>query len=173
VENKKDRTGKFTFFDIDLLLLGLPVCFAILFLIDSRSYNPTAALFPRLVATITLGLLFGALIQHYVRLYRQARQIPEMEEAGTESERSGGIKWYLNLAIILAYFLLIYVVGFIWASLLYLLATPIIMGYRKFKIVVVIALFWVIIFIYVFYELLQARIPKGLLEQIIQKMISS
>lgn len=173
MENNKERLNGFRLWNLDLLLLGLPVCFAILFLIDSRTYSPTAALFPRLVAVITLCLLFGALVQHYVKLYQQTQHIPEAEDTGAEPEKTGGIKWHLNLFIILVYFGLIYIAGFVWASLLYLLITPLIMGYRKFKIVAAIALFWVIVFVYVFYEVLQARIPEGVLEQLIKKMISS
>ena len=173
METKNKPFKKFIFWDLDLLLLGLPFCFATLFLIDSRTYNPTAALFPRLVATVTIFLLVGAMIQHYVKLYLQTPVISGGADDAKAPKKSDGIKWYVNLAIILAYFSLIYITGFVWASLLYLLITPVIMGYRKFKIVVAIALFWVIVFVYVFYVLLQARIPKGLLEQVIQKMISS
>jgi hypothetical protein len=160
----KNRFRNFTFLDLDLALLCLQACFAITFLIDSRTYNPTAALFPRLVAVVALCLLFGAMCQHLFNRYNQTADIPEAEDVDIGPKKVAGMKWYVNLSIMLAYFLLVYILGLVVASLLYLLLAPILMGYKKFKIVAAVAGFWIIVFSYVFYGILQLRMPNGIFE---------
>ena len=162
----KNQFRNFTFLDLDLALLCLPACFAIIFLFDSKTYNPTAALFPRIVAVITLGLLFGAICQHFFKRYYQAPVIPEVEDVDIERKKVSGMKWYVSLSLMLAYFLLVYILGLVVASILYLLLTPVLMGYKKFKIIAVVAGFWIIVFYYVFYEILQLRMPNGIFESL-------
>jgi len=167
----KKRFRDYIIGDVDLFLLGMVGLFAAAFLIDSREYNPTAAMLPRLVAVITLLLVVGSLIQHYVKVHRQDRTLPQEGVEDSEGKR-GGLVWYLNLSAILLYFLMIFVIGLIGASLLYLLLAPLILGYRRFKIVAVIAGCWIVFFVYVFTQILYTRLPAGVLGNLITELIS-
>ncbi len=167
----KKRFRDYIFGDVDLFLLSVVGLFALAFLIDSRNYNPTAALLPRLVAVITLLLVIASIIQHYWRLFHQYRQVSQsaVEDA---DRKTGGLIWYYNLASFLVYFLLIFIIGLIGASLLYLLLAPLILGYKKFKIIAVIAGFWIVFFVYVFTEVLYTRLPAGVIGNLIKELIS-
>jgi hypothetical protein len=125
-----------------------------------------------LVAVVTLLLVIAAIIQHYWKLFHQDRPASpsDSEDAG---RKPGGLAWYYNLATILVYFLLIFIIGLVGASLLYLLLAPLILGYKKFKIVAVIAGFWIVFFVYVFTQILYARLPAGVIGNFLKDLISS
>ena len=65
--------GKSFFLDPDIVLLVALGVFAGAFLAETRSYNPTAALFPRLVSIITLILLVWAIARRCLALLPIAR----------------------------------------------------------------------------------------------------
>ena len=170
-KNTKKRFRDYLFGDVDLFLLGIVGLFALAFLIDSRNYNPTAALLPRLVAVITILLVIAAIIQHYWKTIYQDRPLARSDDENAQPKK-GGLIWYYNLASVLVYFLLIFIIGLVWASLLYLLLAPFLLGYKKIKIVVCIAGFWIIFFVYVFTKILHARLPLGIIGNFIKEFFS-
>ena len=80
--------GKPLFLDADIVLMVVLGVFAGAFLIETRSYNPTAALFPRLVSIISLIFIIWTIAQRCLALRRKAKASPEAE-AGMEKGRRG------------------------------------------------------------------------------------
>jgi hypothetical protein len=147
--------------DPDVILMTVLGVFAGAFLLETRTYNPTAALFPRLVSIISLIFIIWTIGQRYLALRREAKSSPVgEEEAGTEGK--GALEWYWSLATMVAYFVLIYLLGFTLVTLLYLVALPLLLGYRRYKIVLITGVLWTVAFITVFTHVLHARIPEGI-----------
>jgi uncharacterized membrane protein (DUF485 family) len=157
--------------DLDLILMAILGAFAAAFLIDSRSYNPTAALFPRLISTIVLLLILWTAVHRLWELFGKPQEVsPSVEEVAPKQK--GVMTWYVSLITIVIYFLLIYVIGFTWAALVYLVILPILLGYRKYKIVFAIAVMWTVFFVLVFTYVVHTRIPGGLLGDFLQRFAS-
>jgi hypothetical protein len=147
--------------DPDVILMVVLGIFAGAFLLETRTYNPTAALFPRLVSIISLIFIIWTIGQRYLALRREAGSSLEREEEA-ETKGKGALDWYWSLVTMVGYFVLIYVLGFTLVTLIYLLAIPFLLGYRKIKIVVITGVLWTVAFITVFTHVLHARIPEGI-----------
>lgn len=158
----KSSDSVHSFFDLDLLLMVLLGAFSGAFLLETRTYNPTAALFPRLVSAATFILVLWTVgLRLWSFLVKAQRKTKSEEEISTAKE--GSMIWYISLITMVVYYLLIYVLGFIWSTLLYLFVLPLLLGYKKYWIVLVTAVLWTAVFVYVFTNILYARIPKGIL----------
>ncbi len=99
----------------EILLLAILGAFAVTFLFLTRDYDTTAALFPRIIAIASLLFLVLTRIEG-------RRKNSEVQE------------FFLRpsiLALQAAYVVLIYVIGFFAATLLYLVAAPIQMRYAR------------------------------------------
>lgn len=110
---------------LEILLLTVLGGFAAIFLLLSKGYNPTAALFPQWIAIASLLFLAVVVIQLIVR----SNPIPESRELGAAS----------RTAIFLvqgAYIAVIYLLGFFPATLVFLLIAPIQMRYKRWSVVV-------------------------------------
>ena len=157
--------------DLDLILMAILGAFAAAFLIDSRSYNPTAALFPRLISTIVLLLILWTAAHRLWELFGKPQEASSPVEEVAPKQK-GVMTWYVSLITIVIYFLLIYVIGFTWAALVYLVVLPILLGYRKYKIIFAIAAMWTVSFVLVFTYVVHTRIPGGLLGDFLQRFTS-
>jgi uncharacterized membrane protein (DUF485 family) len=157
--------------DLDLILMAILGAFAAAFLIDSRSYNPTAALFPRLISTIVLLLILWTAAHRLWELFGKPQEVSASVEEVAPKQK-GVMTWYVSLITIVIYFLLIYVIGFTWAALVYLVILPILLGYRKYKIIFAIAAMWTVSFVLVFTYVVHTRIPGGLLGDFLQRFTS-
>lgn len=157
--------------DLDLILMAILGAFAAAFLIDSRSYNPTAALFPRLISTIVLLLILWTAAHRLWELFGKPQEAQQPVEEVAPKQK-GVMTWYVSLVTIVIYFLLIYVIGFTWTALVYLVVLPILLGYRKYKIIFAIAAMWTVSFVLVFTYVVHTRIPGGLLGDFLQRFTS-
>jgi hypothetical protein len=160
-----------SFFDLELVILIILGAFALAFLIDTRSYNRIAALFPRLVSVATLLLILAYLVVRFSMSLKKEKQ-PSETDAETTVKGEGSLSGNVTLAIMLGYFLLIFIVGLTWASLVYLLVVPVWMGYRRYRIIAITSILWVIAFVCIFHFMLHTRIPQGLLEDLYQWIIA-
>jgi len=163
--------GDHRIFDLDLILMAILGTFAAAFLIDSRSYNPTAALFPRLISTIVLLLILWTAAHRLWELFGKPKEASQPVEEVAPKQK-GVMTWYVSLITIVIYFLLIYVIGFTWAALVYLVVLPILLGYRKYKTIFAIAAMWIVSFVLVFTYVVHTRIPGGLLGDFLQRFTS-
>jgi|MudIll2142460700_1097286.scaffolds.fasta_scaffold91611_2 putative tricarboxylic transport membrane protein len=162
--------GKPLFLDADIILMVVLGAFAGAFLIETRSYNPTAALFPRLVSMISLIFIIWTIAKRCLTLMRKAKASPEAE-AETEIKEERGLVWYWSLASMVGYFVLIYLLGFTFVTLIYLLVLPLLLGYRRYKIVLITGVLWTVAFITVFTYVLHARIPEGIVGGFLRQIL--
>ncbi len=164
--------GKFLFLDPDIVLMAVLGVFAGAFLIETRSYNPTAALFPRLVSIISLVFIVWTITQRCLTLRRKAKFSPDTK-VGAGIKREGALAWYWSLATMVGYFVLIYVLGFTLATLIYLLVLPVLLGYRRYQIVLITGVLSTAAFVTVFSYVLHARIPEGIVESFFRQFLKS
>lgn len=125
-------------YNIELFMICLFNVFAIVFLFQVRNLNQTAALFPRIVSTFVLILGVSALIS---RLWPRKKQSPAPENSEKVGEndtmqplvkKEGTLSWLVSLFWVGVYFLLLFIVGFVLATLLYALVVPVAMeGFNK------------------------------------------
>ena len=164
--------GKSLFLDPDIVLMAVLGVFAGAFLLETRAYNPTAALFPRLVSIFSLVLIVWTIAQRCLTLRRKARSSPDTKaEAGTKAE--GALAWYWSLATMVGYFVLIYVLGFNLVTLIYLLVLPVLLGYRRYKIVLITGVLSTVAFVTVFSYVLHARIPEGIVASFFRQFLKA
>ena len=153
--------GKSFFLDPDIVLMAVLGVFAGAFLIETRSYNPTAALFPRLVSIFSLVLIAWTITQRCLTLRRKTKSSPDTK-LGAGIKGGGALAWYWSLATMVGYFALIYVLGFTLVTLIYLLILPVLLGYRRYGIVLITGVLSTAAFITVFSYVLHARVPEGI-----------
>ena len=138
---------------LEAVLLILFGGFAAVFLILSRDYNSTAALFPRCVAIVSL-LSLAALI---VQLFSGASDKEVIEPS------AGAISRPVIFGLQGAYILFIYVLGFFTATLLFLLIAPIQLRYKRWRVVVVQSLVVTLVAAGSFLWLFGIRLPAGVI----------
>ena len=160
-----------SFFDLEFVIVFILGAFAIAFLIDTRTYNRIAALFPRLISTITILLLLTYLCYRFWTLMKQEPPSSQ-EEIEAPVKEAGSIPGNVSLAVMIGYFLLIFVIGLTWASLVYLFLVPILMGYKRYRIVATTSILWIIAFVCVFHYILHTRIPQGFLGDFYRWVVS-
>jgi hypothetical protein len=136
-----------------LILLG---GFAVAFLVLSKDYGATAALFPRWVAGAALLSLVLALP---IEVLRQ-RKTASLEPA---AQNPDSVAWPLILLLQGGYVLFIYVVGFSGATLLFLLFTPVLMHYRRWNVILLYGILLTAAVAGSFMWLFNVRFPKGIL----------
>ncbi len=72
------------------------------------------------------------------------------------------------------YFVLIYFLGFTLVTLIYLIVLPLLLGYRRYRIVLITGVLWTVAFVSIFSYVLHARIPEGMvggfLHQLLKKL---
>jgi len=154
--------GHSRIFDLDLILMAILGAFTAAFLIDSRSYNLTAALFPRLISTISLILILWTITVRCWKLFHKTQDVSQSREE-LSAKQEGSMVWYISLVTMVSYYLLIHILGFTLVTLIYLLALPLLLGYKKYKIVFITGILWTAGFLYVFTYILHARLPEGLM----------
>jgi hypothetical protein len=148
--------------DLDIIVLVILGAFAAAFLIETRTYNPTAALFPRLVSIISLFFILWSIAQRCWTLFHKQEALTESDEEGS-GEKKDSMAWYATAGTMVAYFVLIYILGFTATTLIYLVATPFLLGYGKRWLVFLVGILWTVGFVVVFSYVLHSRIPEGLL----------
>ncbi len=129
-------------------------------MIFTWDYNPTAALFPRWVALASMAFLAGSLGRRFF-----GAQKPRAEEYDEEFPQPGpgALPWPAVLLLQTAYILAIYVVGFTVATLLYLIAGPIQMHYRRWAVITGQAIFLTGIVAGSIILFFHIRLPSGML----------
>jgi hypothetical protein len=127
-------------------------------LVQTFGYSFGAALFPRLVTTVLAALCFFRLGANIARACGGRSAKGE----GIE-EPSAGLPWYLTLLMSVLYLAVIYLIGFIFATALFLLVFPLAASYRRWVIVSVVAFAIAVLSELTFDVLLQMQLPDGIL----------
>lgn len=156
------RNEKF-WMDGEFYLLAALSLLGLVFFVMTWSYSPTAALFPRIVSLVVGGLSLYTLAGR-LRVTCKVKAIPgriEEEKPAQKTSPVSGVAWYVSLSFMAAYFFLIYAVGFVPATLAYLLAVPLVMGYRRKLIIAVVAVLFAAMVYFSFSSLLHVPLPEG------------
>ena len=138
---------------LEALLLATLGGFAALFLVLSKDYNSTAALFPQWIALASLAFLAVLIIRLVVRS-KEPHEPPEPpEELGKRPT-----------AIVLvegAYIILIFLAGFFAATFFFLLIAPVQMRYERRGVVLMHAVVLTLMLAGSFSWLFNIQLPTG------------
>jgi hypothetical protein len=140
---------------LEALLLILLGGFSVAFIVLSKDYGATAALFPRWVATVAIVALLLALPTEVLRRRKSATAEP--------AANSDSVAWPLILLLQGGYVFFIYLIGFSGATLLFLLFTPVLMHYRRWSVILLYGVLLTAAVAGSFLWLFNVRLPKGIL----------
>lgn len=143
---------------LETFLLAVLAGFSALFLLISKDYGTTAALFPRVIASASLVFIILDIGWEYASA-RQAPIKPRAEKFG----KTGSVGWMPPLALQAGYIALIYIAGFTAATFLYLLACPWQLRYRKWLVTILHAALLTFTIVYTFHSVFHIRLPRGVL----------
>ena len=160
-------------FNLEFALICLFALFAVALLADTLGLSQTPALFPRIVGTVVLVLTLYMIVQ---RLLQPARARTVAPEAGDEEEEETGswrlintgagivkLPWYQSLVLLALYFVLLYLIGFVPATLIYGFGIPYLMGYRNLPVLALFALGMSVALSYALYYAFSIMLPNGVL----------
>ncbi len=144
------------FSSADTWLLAGIGALAVIFFAMTFSYRPAAAFFPRVVTVIVAVLCLYELAMN-VRTARAGQLVPRDKS----EEAAQGIAWYHALLAIAAYCALIYGLGFVLATLVFLIGFPPLIGYRRWVVIVITAAVLTVLVEVSFVRFLHVSLPKG------------
>ena len=144
-----------------ILFLG---SLAVYFFVKTFSYRPAAALFPRIVSAIVALLAFYHLAEN---IWKALKKPPETDETTTEAPVC--LAWYGSLGLVLLYLLLVYLIGFVLATGLFMIFFPLAAGYRRWPVIIVTAVATALIIDLSFNRLLQIQLHEGILFALFQQ----
>lgn len=141
---------------LETLLLVVLAGFSALFLVLTKDYGATAALFPRVVASASLVFLALDILWKYFVAGKNTIRAKAPDHTNNKG-------WVLPLAFQAGYLGLIYVAGFSAATLAYLIACPWQLRYRNWIITILHAVLLTFAIVYTFHTVFHVRLPKGML----------
>jgi hypothetical protein len=143
---------------LETFLLAVLAGFSGLFLLFSKDYGTTAALFPRVIASASLVFIILDIGSEYAF----ARQAP-IKPRAEKSAKTGTLGWMPPLALQAGYIALIYIAGFTAATFVYLLACPWQLRYRNWLVTILHAALLTFTIVYTFHSVFHIRLPRGVL----------
>jgi magnesium-transporting ATPase (P-type) len=107
----------------------------------------------------------------FYRLYKNIKDasIGRTAGEGKTGPVGTGLRWYWSFFITVLYFGMICLIGFVWATGLFLLTFPIAAGYKRWMIVFIVAVATAILTEIIFSMFLQLSLPKGILFTLINR----
>jgi hypothetical protein len=132
---------------LEVLLFAILGGFAVTFLFLSREYNSTAALFPKLIAIASLVFLAAGIATRKFSNSRSEASLLDFKPS--------------MLALQGGYVLIIYLLGFFVATLLYLIVAPIQLRYPHRGIAVAISVVLTLLLAGSFMWLFDIQLPPG------------
>jgi len=154
--NKKHRPGEIA----TLLAIGALMA---LFAWEARDFNQAARIFPLVVIIITFMLIVPRLI-YLIVLARQNTKPGAAAESGRESRPL--VPWTVTVTFFLIYVALVYILGFILASSLFVVASAYYAGYRKWLILAFLGV-CMGIFTLIFADALSIILPRGVILELL------
>ena len=134
------------------------------FIILTFNYRFSAGLFPRITNVVLASLCFYRLGENIWEAYIGRNAIEEKTEGICQ-----GLQWYWSLLFAVLYFGAIYLIGFVFATGLFLLTFPLAAGYKRWIIVFIVAVATAILTEICFNMFLQLSLPKGILFTLINR----
>lgn len=131
---------------------------SIYFFIKTFGYRPAAALFPRIVSAVVAVLCFSHLCKNIWKAFPAP-----LKPAETGTTAAIRLPWQGSAVVVLLYLLLIALLGFVWATGIFMLYAPAAAGYRKWPVIIVTALAMTILIEISFNRFLQIQLHEGFL----------
>jgi hypothetical protein len=153
---------------LEIFILVASLVFSALFLADTYDAEDVATgLLPNIIAAISILFclsLFAARILS-VKRKKLSKAVKEDEEGPQvpESRDEGLLAWWASYLGMAGYFLLILLVGLLWATFIYTLVIPFLMHYRKWKVVVLTSVGVTTCMYVAFCVILRMNLPTGIL----------
>ena len=139
-------------------IVAIVGAFGAVFFVQTFTYRHAAALFPRWVSVVVASLCFFRLGRN-IHSSLAGRVLEAEQEEGPRR----GLIWYWTLLGMVIYAGLIYLSGFVWGTGIFLLFFPAAAGYKRWVIVLIIAVATPILIEVAFSLFLQILLPKGIL----------
>ena len=146
---------------LEILLLIILCGFAVAFLLETTRLQQTAALFPRLVAEVSLFVFVIALA---FRLLKSS-ETTVRQTASIAAKAPNATSFGAALALQAAYLAAVFLLGFPIATLTYLVVCPRLMGYQRWKILLPYSVLLTSAVFLAFAYVLHVRFPVGLLSR--------
>lgn len=129
----------------------------------SYTFPPEAALFPKAVSAFTFILIVSELVVQYKNKGKTKDGIESTEDKEELLEEiESDNNWLVVLIFSTLYYVLMKSIGFYPITVVYLLITPWVLGYRNKKVIVLTAIITTIIIWFVFGRLFYVPFPKGI-----------
>jgi hypothetical protein len=141
---------------IDIILLLILAAFFGLILIQCRELTRTAALVPKLTASL-------ALILCLIQIVAEVKKRNKEKGAEPEKLKPANLRWYYLLGLILVYIVCLTQLGFVPAAILFLLVTPYILGQKKIRLNIAVALIATAVLYFAFVKIFHVTLPAGTL----------
>ncbi|MFB3886103.1 MAG: tripartite tricarboxylate transporter TctB family protein [Thermodesulfobacteriota bacterium] len=139
-------------------ILSILGAFGVVFIVQTYGYRPSAALFPRLVGIVVVFLSFYQLGENvWLTVAGRGGKAEESEK------RTQGLRWHWSFLLILLYFGLICLIGFVWGTGLFLMFFPFAAGYKRWLVTLIVAVVTAILIEVSFSLFLQIPLPSGIL----------
>ena len=139
-------------------VLSILGAFGVAFIVQTYSYRPSAALFPRLVGIVEASLCFYQLGENIWLAFSDRAVKAEKSEKTAQ-----GLIWYWSFFLIISYFGLIYLIGFVWGTGAFLMFSPFAAGYKRWIAILIVAVVTAILTEVSFSLFLQIQLPSGIL----------
>ena len=137
--------------------------FCTYFLIETYTYGPKAALFPRLICFFVLFLsviFFVSRIRRFLKM--KALSASETQTKKQDAESHESVKWFLTFGLAIGFCILMTLIGFGPAAVCYLALHSYMAGYRKIKVILIVALI-VAAAMVLFGRMFNIPLPEGIL----------
>ncbi len=163
-------------FNFEFALLVIIGGLAVAFLAQTFTYpGVITGLFPRIVSTIVILMVLFLLVVKFRSTGATSESDEEQmgdEEIGAwgkaSSERTHPMmQWKISVLLMLAYFVLIYLIGFGIGTFLYAVAIPFLLQYKNRLVTVVFALVTSVALIVLFGTLFYVPLPQGLIFELL------
>jgi len=146
-----------------LIVTGLVM---VAFILLGRKYVEEVRMFPNTVAYV--GLLITVFrLTGLGLLIRRNRTKDPVQEKPTEPPYAPVMPWYLSFLLFLAYAVLIYLIGFIAATVVFVITTGFLAGYRKLPVLGAVGIA-AGVFTLIFARLLNVILPLGVIFEAIR-----
>lgn len=158
----KSKNNSMILFNGDIIITIIIGLFSLMMLLLSVDYPKEARRFPQIVAGFTLILCIFQIAMFLIRS-KQKKESEQKDERDSESSSNiPAKKWIGVFCITLAYYLVVVPIGFIISSILLLSVIPVYLGYRRYKIIISVAVITTLIAYYIFTGIFYVPLPKGL-----------
>jgi hypothetical protein len=168
----------------DRIFLAVLILFFAIILQQSMGLTRTAGLMPKLITVTGIILCALVLLSGFIRERIAPAEKAEQKTTGTteneggnkkggdwqEMAKSGGKKGlplYATILVSVGYLILFALFGFLISSIAVMLVLPLLLGYRKFIVVILVAVISSLAIYFSFVYLFHVTLPAGLIFQLI------